>query len=254
MARWFRMNNALVSKLKQAFVNHDQRLKVDRVARTLWPPVCLVCGRSSDRSQDCCSGCHAELPAVAGHCQRCALILPRTVALCGGCTSRPPAFDLAHAAFAYLAPVAGLVQRFKFGQDLVAGRVLAELMAEQLTGQQACRPDLLIPVPLNWRRQFRRGFNQSELLCRDLSRHFGWLPWLDALQRTRATAAQSELPAGKRSGNVRGAFTVRRLPVGVRHVALIDDVMTTGATLGECARVLKNAGVRRVDAWVIARA
>ncbi|HKL54093.1 MAG TPA: phosphoribosyltransferase family protein, partial [Wenzhouxiangellaceae bacterium] len=97
-------------------------------------------------------------------------------------------------------------------------------------------------------------FNQAELLCRDLSRHFGGLPWAAVLSRSRATVTQSELPADRRAGNVKGAFALRRLPPGVRHAVLVDDVMTTGATLRECARVLKRAGVARVDVWVIARA
>ncbi|MGK7294946.1 MAG: ComF family protein [Candidatus Wenzhouxiangella sp. M2_3B_020] len=227
---------------------------VDSAARLVWPPVCLVCGRSSDRERDCCSGCRAAMPTPAGRCRRCAAVLERDVEACGGCLSRPPAFNAAWTAFEYAAPVANLVQRFKFDGDLAAGRVLARLMAERLVAVRADRPQLMVPVPLNWRREWRRGFNQAGLLCRDLSRHLDGLPRVSALRRARATAAQSDLPADRRGGNVRGAFTVRRLPPGARHVALVDDVMTTGSTLAECARVLKRAGVGRVDAWVLARA
>jgi len=92
------------------------------------------------------------------------------------------------------------------------------------------------------------------MLCRDLGRHLKALPWAPVLRRTRPTRAQSELPADRRRGNVRGAFRLQRLPPGTRHVALVDDVMTTGSTLDECARVLKRAGVERVDVWVLARA
>jgi len=226
----------------------------ESVVEAIWPPVCLVCGLGSDVGQGCCSGCRADMPGIDAHCRTCGLGLPRNVDACGDCVARPPPFERAVAGFGYRAPIASLVQRFKFDGDLAAGRVLAHLLAERLSDGHADRPDLMVPVPLNWRRHWRRGFNQAELLCRDLSRHFGGLPWADVLKRSRATVTQSELPADRRAGNVRGAFGLGRMPPGVRHAALIDDVMTTGATLRECARVLRRAGVGRVDVWVVARA
>ena len=180
--------------------------------------------------------------------------MARSVEHCGQCARRPPAFDATFAGFCYEPPVDGLIQRFKFNRDLASGRVMARLMAEELAALGARQPDLMVPVPLNWRRLWARGFNQSERLCQDLKAHLGGLPWFPVLNRTRPTAAQSDLPASRRAGNVRGAFAVRRLPYGVVHVALVDDVMTTGSTLDECARALKAAGVRRVDVWVAARA
>lgn len=244
----------LVSESGSRLVNLKSRLGVDSVLNAVWPPVCLVCGQGSDTGRGCCSGCRADMPAMAGQCRTCGIELPRTVDACGECSGTPPPFDRALAGFGYRAPIASLVQRFKFDGDLAAGRVLARALAERLGDLHADRPDLMIPVPLNWRRHWRRGFNQAELLCRDLSRHFGGLPWADALKRSRATVTQSELPADRRAGNVKGAFALGCLPPGVRHAALVDDVMTTGATLRECARVLKRAGVARVDVWVVARA
>ena len=244
----------LVSEAGTRLVNLKRHLKVDIVLNTIWPPVCLVCGQGSDTGHDCCSGCRADMPAIDGYCRTCGLELARTVETCGDCVGRPPPFDRAVAGFGYRAPIASLVQRFKFDGDLAAGRVLARVLAERLVEMRAARPDLMIPVPLNWRRHWRRGFNQAELLCRDLSRHFGGLPWADALKRARPTVTQSELPADRRAGNVKGAFAVARLQPGLRHAVLVDDVMTTGATLRECARVLKRAGVARVDVWVVARA
>ncbi|MGB0514648.1 MAG: ComF family protein, partial [Wenzhouxiangellaceae bacterium] len=217
-----------------------------RLARGLlnlsWPPLCPVCGLDSERHASCCSSCAAAQPRLAGGCRRCALELPRWTERCGSCLSRPPAFDTARAGFAYRAPIATLVQRFKFNRDLAAGRALARMLAAELVRQQTTRPDLLVPVPLHWRRRWKRGFNQAELLCRDLSSAFGALPWMSLLRRKRATSTQSELPAGRRRGNVRGAFDVCREFPGGTHVALVDDVMTTGATLNECARLLRRAG------------
>lgn len=165
-----------------------------------------------------------------------------------------PAYQSTWPGFAYAGVIERLVRRFKFHGDLAAGRLMADLLAGRLVDAEAPRPDLIVPVPLHVRRQMRRGFNQSALISRDLSRWFGGLPWLEVLRRTRPTAAQSELPADRRGGNVRGAFSVRWIPPGTSHVALVDDVMTTGSTLNECARVLRAAGVGRVDVWVVARA
>ncbi len=218
------------------------------------PPVCLFCGRAGQPGLDCCAGCQADLPRPPGSCRRCAISLPGNTLLCGQCSRNPPAYDQAVAAFDYLPPLDGLIQRFKFSRDLAAGRVLARLMAAELAWRRTPRPDLVIPVPLHARRRFRRGYNQSALLARDLCRHFAGLPWVEALARTRPTAAQSDLPAEARQGNVRRAFACRNLPPGTGHAALLDDVMTTGSTVAECARELKRSGVRRVDVWVLARA
>ena len=228
-------------------------LLANGLERWVLPPVCAICGMAARQGLDCCAGCQRDLPVVEACCGRCGLELVRDVELCGRCSRRLPAFDRAWAAFAYRGGVERLIQRFKFRHDLAAGRVLANLMARRLDELAVPRPDLMVPVPLHWQRRLRRGFNQSEMLCGDLSHHFGGLPWHMMLERRRATAAQSDLPAERRSGNVRGAFRMRPL-TGVRHVALVDDVMTTGSTLDECARVLKRNGVQRVDVWVVARA
>lgn len=225
-----------------------------RLRRMLFPPVCLVCGQDGRAEIDCCSGCEPELPLLAAQCARCGIEMVSDVALCGRCAMALPAFHATFPGFAYQDVIERLVRRFKFHGDLAAGRLLADLLARRLVDQGAPRPQLMVPVPLHRRRRLRRGFNQSAMLCQDLSRWFAGLPWLEALKRQRPTATQSELPADRRSGNVRGAFALRRLPPGTRHVALVDDVMTTGATLNECARVLVQAGVERVDVWVVARA
>ncbi|MFU8832236.1 MAG: ComF family protein [Wenzhouxiangella sp.] len=225
-----------------------------KVDQWLYPAVCLVCGLAGREQMDCCAGCEGDLPRVDAGCRRCGLELVRSVALCGRCTSRLPSFDSAWSGFAYRGDIEQLVQQFKFQRDLAAGRLLARLLAGSLQDQAAPRPDLMLPVPLHYRRRLTRGFNQAEFLCRDLSRHFAGLPWTGALTRPRATLAQSELPADRRRGNVRGAFKLNHLPPGTKHVSLVDDVMTTGSTLNECARLLKRAGVERVDVWVVARA
>lgn len=226
----------------------------DGLRRSLFPPVCLVCGQDGRAEIDCCTGCEPELPILTAQCARCGVEMDHSVDLCGRCAMALPAFHGTWAGFAYEGVIERLVRRFKFQGDLAGGRLLADLLARRLVEQGAPRPQLMVPVPLHVRRRLRRGFNQSALISRDMSCWFGGLPWLEALRRSRSTASQSELPADRRGRNVRGAFALRWLPPATRHVALVDDVMTTGSTLHECARVLLQAGVQRVDVWVVARA
>lgn len=225
---------------------------IQRAIDALLPSHCLACGARGQGDFSLCAPCAAELPRNDACCARCALPLAVPAPLCGRCLRRAPPWDTAWAPFRYEWPLAPLEARFKFGGSLAAGRTLALawLAAPVATGL----PAAIVPVPLHRARLRRRGYNQALELARPLARHFG-LPLLrDALARTRATDRQTDLDAAQRRRNVRGAFAARLPDPPPAHVALLDDVFTTGATLGECARVLKRAGVARVDAWALARA
>ena len=217
----------------------------------LLPARCLVCGERGADDQDLCRDCRDALPWNRSACSRCALPLPMPSPLCGRCRRAPPPFDSSRAAFRYGFPLDRLLPRLKFHGDLAAGRLLAQLAAEALAG--APLPRLLLPVPLHPARLRQRGYDQALELARPLARTLGLPLCAERLRRRRATAAQSGLGAGARWRNVREAFALGpgALP---DHVVVLDDVMTTGATLGECCRLLKSAGVARVDAWAIARA
>lgn len=273
------MGSGVLSKLKRRSVNLKRNDQVDErtygsqtgrdsmpgpgrraalaVLDALWPPRCVLCG-DAGQADNLCPGCRADLPRVEHGCRRCANPLPRDVARCGACSGSDPAFDAALAALHYRTPVDRLVHRFKFRRDLAAGLALAGTLADAVAGRladgTAVRPQLVVPVPLHWRRQTRRGFNQAELLARDAMHRIGGPPVHELLTRVRSTATQSALRSGRRRANVRAAFRCRPLPPGLVHVALVDDVMTTGATLNECARTLKRAGIARVDAWIVTRA
>ena len=223
-----------------------------RVQRWLLPLRCLLCGAAGADGVDLCRDCAAELPRNRVCCARCALPLPAAALLCGRCQRRPPPWDAAWAAFRYGWPLDRLEARYKFGGDLAAGRALALLW--QREPGVIDPPALLLPVPLHAGRLRERGYNQALELARPLARAYGIALCVDGLRRTRATSAQTELDARERRRNVRGAFAVREGLALPAHVAILDDVMTTGATLAECARVLKRAGVRRVDVWALARA
>jgi ComF family protein len=152
--------------------------------------------------------------------------------------------------FEYAWPLDALEARFKFAGSLAAGRVLSDAWMDE--GPPPSLPELLLPVPLHLSRLRSRGYNQALELARPLGRRYRIPVAHDVLYRARKTDAQSELDALARLGNVRGAFAVRRVPTQ-KHVAIVDDVMTTGATLAECAKALVAAGVERIDVWALAR-
>lgn len=228
------------------------RRPIDACWRWLLPPRCLLCAAPGEADLDLCAACAAELPRNRRCCARCALPLPTSAALCGQCQRRPPPWDAAWAPFRYGWPLDRLESRYKFGRDLAAGRTLARLWQDE--ARSIDLPQLIVPVPLHRQRLRQRGYNQALELARPLARHFGVPLRHDALLRQRATAAQTELDAVARRRNVRGAFAVRPGVALPAHVAVLDDVFTTGATLGECVRTLKRAGAQRVDVWALARA
>jgi ComF family protein len=226
-----------------------------RLLRTLLPVRCLLCGGSGAAERDLCGGCQADLPRNHTCCARCALPLAHAAAQCGECLRREPAYSRAWAPFRYAHPLDLLEARFKFRRDLAAGRVLAELLVESASRNPSLqRPQRLLCVPLHASRLRERGFNQALELARPLARALGIPLDTRLLQRTRHTAAQTGLDAGERRRNLNGAFAVGRVDSVPAHVAILDDVMTTGSTLNECARVLRRAGVVRVDVWALARA
>jgi ComF family protein len=231
-----------------------------RVGRAVCPPRCLVCREPGAAGQDLCAACTIALFWNRHACTRCALPLAgeksspseQAVPVCGACLRRPPPLHAVHAAFVYAFPVDRLLPRFKFHRDLAAGRLLVQRMAEAFAPLP--RPDALLPVPLHRGRLRARGYDQALELARPLGRRLD-LPVLeDALVRQRATVQQSRLDARQRQRNLRGAFALSHANALPAHVALVDDVMTTGATLHAAAAALRRAGVLRVDAWVAARA
>ena len=222
-----------------------------RLGRGVWPGRCLLCGTGAARGYDLCVPCAAALPWARLGCPRCALPLSSPAPSCGRCLQKAPLLDAVLAAFAYRPPVDRLLPRLKFHGDLAAGRLLAGAMAVALA--DAPRPQALVPVPLAPARLRQRGYDQALELARPLARALE-LPLVPAaLRRVRDTEPQSRLDAVGRRRNLRGAFAANERGALPAHVALVDDVMTTGATLGAAAIALRRAGVERVDAWVCAR-
>lgn len=238
----------------QNTVNHRWRSGVDKAWAWVWDAAlgdrCLLCDARCAPGT-LCRACADALPHNTTACQRCAVPMPVPSDTCGACLRHPPPIDHVHAAFVYRRPIDALLPRLKFHADLSAAQVLGRLMALSMRG--ADRPHALVPMPLHHSRLRARGYDQALELARPVAGTLRLPVRLDVLHRVRATAPQSRLDAAQRRRNVRGAFavaTARPLP---GHVVLIDDVMTTGATLHAAAIALRRAGVARVDAWVCAR-
>lgn len=235
-------------------VNLSRPTKVDGVHRAplrwLFALYCMVCGEAGQDGRDLCSACHAALPWQGPACLRCALPLP-SAGTCGACLQHPPPLTETHAVFDYVFPLDRLLPRLKFHRDFASGRVLAQAMTDHCT--HLTRPDALLPLPLHRERLRRRGYDQALELTRPLAQSLNLPLEMGLLERSKSTSAQSRLDAEARKRNLRGAFRVSPNASLPAHIVLVDDVMTTGATLHAAARVLLAAGVKRVDAWVCAR-
>jgi ComF family protein len=220
----------------------------------LLPPRCVLCGQCCS-SVCLCEPCRIDLPWPGPHCYQCGLPVASPIdKICGACIQNRPPFTRTIYPLIYQFPADRLVQAFKFKRQLVAGRILSHLMCESVIASQMVFPDVLIPVPLHKLRLLKRGFNQAYELGAYASQLLKIPMLTTGLGRLRNTKAQSGLTRKQRRRNVRGAFYWRGPDKPGLHVALIDDVMTTGTTVNECARVLKKAGAKRVDVWVAARA
>lgn len=225
----------------------------------LFPGHCVLCAQPSGTRYDLCPGCRSELPWQGYSCAICALPLTlptnQTLAsghICGECLRAPPPFTRVLAPFSYDFPVDRLINRFKHQNHPASGRVLGHLLGNWLAIHATELPDALVPVPLHWRRRWRRGFNQAELLARDLGQHLSLPVAPEVLARTRATQAQQGLDARARRRNLRGAFQVQK-PIRGRRLAVVDDVVTTTATSRAVTDTLLAAGAQAVEIWCLAR-
>jgi ComF family protein len=217
------------------------------IEHTLPAQPCILCGDFSHEGV-WCAACDADLPRLsAAHCPVCALPT-HDGATCGRCLQHPPAFVHTVATYAYAFPLDKLIQAVKFSGQLALIEKLATALAQRI-GQ---RPDAIVAMPLHPLRLRERGFNQSALLAQHIAKQLN-IPLLkNACTRTRNTSPQSTLPWQERGKNMRKAFTCTA-DLGGKHIAIVDDVMTTGASIEELARTLRQAGAKEVSAWVVAR-
>ncbi|WP_211233999.1 ComF family protein [Chitinilyticum litopenaei] len=217
-------------------------------ADRLLPCRCLLCAGSSKEAL--CPACLAALPWLDRRCcPRCALPTPAG-GLCGGCLARPPRFDACHALFAYQPPLSPLILAGKYGGRWPLWALLGHVLAGHRPALAG--PALLLPMPLYPGRLRERGFNQAAELARALAQQTGLPLRHDLLARVRDTGHQSRLSRKARARNLRQAFRVNGQLAG-ETVIVVDDVLTSGATLDAAARALKRAGAGLVIGWVLAR-
>lgn len=170
--------------------------------------------------------------------------------LCGHCLKSPPAFDATHALFRYGYPIDAVLQKYKYGNALTTAELLGQLLSENRRSFDL--PDLLIPMPLHPKRLQERGFNQALEVARIAAHELALALDIQACKRIKFSAPQATLPLKQRVRNMRNAFRCERRLDGMK-VALLDDVMTTGASLNALATAVKKAGAAMVECWVIAR-
>ncbi|MBR9910744.1 MAG: ComF family protein [Gammaproteobacteria bacterium] len=207
-----------------------------------------------------CSACRRDLNDPLPRCPRCAHPLPcatPTGVDCGECLANPPPFQRVITAYPYQPPISDWINRFKHQRDLRDGHLLSRLLIDriELAYCQQPLPELLVPVPLHWTRQLSRGFNQAGWISRCLQQHFA-ISACPALRRHRTSHSQQGLDRKQRQNNLHGAYQLApRFAARLhnRHIALVDDVVTTSATARTLSALLLAAGARRVDVWCLAR-
>lgn len=232
---------------------NNQWLKI--IQNFLYPPICLICGSPGRSELDLCVHCESSLPYNRFCCSVCGERLPDRNGpdLCGKCAFRMPEYDSTRSMFLYREPVRYLIRSLKFYSNYACARLLGHLMAEYLQSNCVTLPDLIVPVPLHPNRLKERGFNQSIELARKVSATLEIPMRLDPCIRRRDTVPQSGLGSKQRRKNLKGAFEIHR-PIEGKHVAIFDDVITTGCTVNEMASLLRKNGVETIEVWSVARA
>jgi ComF family protein len=227
---------------------------LNSIQDSLLPPTCILCDNKGFARKDLCFYCLDQLVKNTSCCYQCGCYLKSSDnhTLCGQCLKSPPDYERTVAPFVYQGIISYLIKGLKFDSQYKNARLLGMLFTEQLP-QDAKLPECIIPVPLHKNRYRERGFNQSIEIARTVGKQLAIPLELKACIRHRDTPHQVSLPAKDRHNNIKNAFSVVKT-IQYSHVALLDDVMTTGATVREIARILKTAGVEKIEIWACARA
>ncbi len=227
-----------------------------------YPPQCLLCDKTlTDKEKHICGKCFDSLPIINGpHCPKCSRPIRTRNGenqLCGICRIQPNKnFKITIAAAEYQGLMKRLIHLYKYERQEFLSNLFARIIAEQIIKKNVTESlDILVPIPLHWTRKRWRGFNQAREICRSISPLIN-VPVIpeSAFQRVRKTTPQVQLNAASRTSNIRGAFDVRKTKyIKNKNIALVDDVYTTGATSGECSRMLLRSGAKSVSLLIIAR-
>ncbi|WP_295877258.1 ComF family protein [uncultured Zhongshania sp.] len=236
-------------------VNRFLSVNLNKLSYRVVSGRCILCQSHSLRDLDLCQHCQNDLPWLATYCARCALPLPENYrdTQCGRCLRKPPVFTHCYCALSYGFPVDRLIAGFKHQNQLHYGAILSALWLKHCQDQLDAVPDALVPVPMHWRRRISRGFNQSLLIAKDLGSALN-IPIYHAVNHPRASHSQQGLSAAARRKNLRQAFSFNSAyDIKGKHLAVIDDVVTTTATANTMAAILARNGAKQVDIWCLAR-
>lgn len=200
-----------------------------------------------------CDDCARELPYIGRGCAICCHpLLAETVPICGKCVSETPPYDHAVIPFVYAPPVSWLISQLKYHQQLWLSAVLGELLATHIMAQSGPLPECVMPVPLHVTRMRERGFNQSFEIAKIVARKLGIACSASYVGKAHPTPPQTALARSARQKNLRKSFEVKK-PLPYQHIALIDDVVTTGTTVCEISKLLKRHRVETIEVWALAR-
>lgn len=214
---------------------------------------CLLCLDRARSQIALCDDCQSILPWQQQACLQCAMPLPSPhTSRCGQCIGAPPRFDQTISLFTYETPVMQMIRQLKFHHNLAIANMFAKLWIHTLIQNKTPLPDCILPVPLHHKRLKERGFNQSLEIAKPIAKYFKIPIDTRTCIRIKNTKPQSSLPVKKRLINVANAFALTH-SVNYQHIAILDDVMTTGKTASEIAGLLRKAGVKKVDVWCCAR-
>lgn len=217
-------------------------------------PSCVLCDAVSDDDISLCTGCQQDLPWLLHSCHCCGIPIENSQqTVCLSCELQPPIVDSVACALHYATPVDHLITRMKYGHQLSNAKVLGTLLARYLSQSGVDMPDAILPVPLHKARLRTRGFNQTLELYRTLNKHLS-IGLFSDVKRIKNTKHQTMVKGDEREANLQGAFAVTAGAIIPRHIVILDDVITTGATTNTLAKLLKEAGAEKVSVWAIARA
>ena len=214
---------------------------------------CVLCGESGHKDLCLCQNCLNELPFIEDSCFSCGIPLAAESKYCGACVSTPTPNIACVSLLLYQEPVDYLIKHMKYHNQLAIAELMGKLLASKIAKSDQPLPEQIIPVPLHFSRLQQRGYNQAVEIARSISRAFNIPINLTACSRKRNTTPQFDLPSNLRADNLHDAFEVLNA-IPAKHVAIIDDVMTTGSTVWELSHALLDSGVERVDIWTCARA
>lgn len=226
--------------------------------QSILPPTsCLLCETPTSGQALLCTGCLQDLPWNLHACERCAIPLPEELLICGECRPRPPPQQYAIAPLRYVFPADSLIGGLKYSRQLAHSPLLGQLLLDAVMATERPLPQLILPVPLHPLRLAERGYNQALEIARPLAKTLGLPLETQLVTRVRHTRSQRTLDARARQHNLDGVFnvnTARLASLGhPAHIALVDDVLTTGATVGTLATLLQRHGVTDIDVWCVAR-